>query len=261
MKIFITSQNRTHNKWWTIPVWIIIWELLSFYLQSDILLVAPHKVLLCFFTLITEVSFWNSIGFTFFRIALGFLLAVGLGCILGALSGCCQLVRNLLWLPISIIRTTPVASIIILILIWIPARNLSIVISFLIAFPIIYLNIQKGFDDIDKSMLEMAKVFRLSNTKRLRYIYLPELLPCLETSLKLSLGFCWKSGIAAELLGLPKGSIGERIYQAKIYLETPELFAWTFVVILLSYVFEKLVLRLISYLFAANTNSRRRNGN
>ena len=51
--------------------------------------------------------------------------------------------------------------------------------------------------------------------------------------------------MAAEVIGLPKGSIGERLYQAKIYLDTPDLFAWTAVIILVSLVFERVFLRLL----------------
>ncbi|MDE7233674.1 MAG: nitrate ABC transporter permease, partial [Ruminiclostridium sp.] len=47
-------------------------------------------------------------------------------------------------------------------------------------------------------------------------------------------GLCWKSGVAAEVIGIPNGSIGEKLYMSKIYLETADLFAWTLVIILVS---------------------------
>ena len=224
---------------WTVPVWIAVWQIVSMLLGSDILLVSPLKVVQCLRGLVQTTAFWKTIGFTFVRIACGFLSATILGTLLGALSKKCTIVRELLQLPVSVIKTTPVASIIILLLIFTPSRNLSVIISFLMSFPIVYLNVLKGLDEVDD------KVFSLSRLKKIRYIYIPEVLPFFEAGVKLALGLCWKSGIAAEIIGIPRGSIGERLYQAKIYLETPELFAWTVVIILISIAFEKLVMFLI----------------
>ena len=59
---------------------------------------------------------------------------------------------------------------------------------------------------------------------------------------------CIRDRIAAEIIGIPKGSIGENLYNAKIYLETPDLFAWTFVIIAVSVLFEKIFQWLLSLL-------------
>ena len=64
------------------------------------------------------------------------------------------------------------------------------------------------------------------------------------------IGIGWKAGIAAEVLGLPKNSIGKALYNAKIYLEMPDLFCWTAVIILLSLLFEKLAALLLRVLTA-----------
>lgn len=122
------------------------------------------------------------------------------------------------------VKAVPVASFIILILIWVPSRNLSIVISFLMVLPVIYTNVLNGIRSTDPKLLEMARVFRIPLFRRIRYIYLSQLLPFLRTGFSLSLGLCWKAGVAAEVIGIPKGSIGEKLYEAKVYLETPDLF-------------------------------------
>ena len=98
---------------------------------------------------------------------------------------------------------------------------------------------------VNKQLLEMAKVFRLPLGRRLRAIWLPAVLPAFRQGCSVALGICWKSGVAAEVIGLPDGSIGDALYRAKITLSTGELFAWTFVIILLSAVFEKLFLALL----------------
>ncbi|MDE6364806.1 MAG: ABC transporter permease subunit, partial [Lachnospiraceae bacterium] len=130
-------------------------------------------------------------------------------------------------------------------LIWFSSRNLSILISFLMVLPIIYTNVLGGIRNVDRQLLEMAQVFRISRLRVVRYIYLPQIMPFFYSACRISLGLSWKAGAAAEVIGMPRGSIGERLQQAKIYLDTPDLFAWTIVVVALSLGCEKLVLTLI----------------
>ena len=139
-------------------------------------------------------------------------------------------------------KSTPVASFTILCLIWIPSRNLSVFISFVMVFPVIYTNVLEGILSTDPQLLEMAEIFRLPLSRRIRYIYLSQVMPYFRSACTISIGMCWKSGIAAEVIGMPKGSIGEKLYQAKIYLNTPDLFAWTMVIIVVSRVFEQVFL-------------------
>lgn len=125
-------------------------------------------------------------------------------------------------------------------LIWIPSRNLSVFISFLMVFPVVYTNILEGIRQTDKQLLEMADSFGAGVGKKLQFIYLSQVMPYAVTACKLGLGLCWKAGIAAEVIGIPAGSIGEKLYKAKVYLETPDLFAWTIVIIAVSVGFEKI---------------------
>ena len=147
---------------------------------------------------------------------------------------------------IAVVKSTPVASFIILCLIWIPSRNLSVFISFLMVLPVIYTNILEGIRQTDRKILEMAKVFRVNLRRQIRYIYVSQVLPYFLSACRLSLGMCWKAGVAAEVIGVPSGSIGEKLYNAKIYLNTPDLFAWTIVIIVISFVFEKCFLGIVS---------------
>ena len=131
------------------------------------------------------------------------------------------------------------ASFIILCLIWLNSSNLPIFIAFLMVLPVIYTNMLQGIKSTDKKLLEMAEVFSLKKLRRIKYIYMPQLRPYIQSACSISLGLCWKAGIAAEVIGIPEGSIGEALYQAKIYLNSRDLFAWTVVIIIISIVFEK----------------------
>lgn len=110
----------------------------------------------------------------------------------------------------------------------------------------IYTNILEGIRQTDRKILEMAKVFRVNLRRQIRYIYVSQVLPYFLSACRLSLGMCWKAGVAAEVIGVPSGSIGEKLYNAKIYLNTPDLFAWTIVIIVISFVFEKCFLGIVS---------------
>ena len=148
---------------------------------------------------------------------------------------------------IKVIKSTPVASFIIIALIWVGSANLSVLISFLMVVPVIYTNTLRGLCEIDTKLLEMSHVFRVSWLKRARYIYIPEV-PYFISAVSVGLGFCWKSGVAARSNWLTKEFIGEALYEAKIYLMTKELFAWTIVIILISVLFERIIMALLKWI-------------
>ena len=224
---------------------LIFWQLGAMALNSPILLVSPLRVLLRLSELVRESSFYAAIGFSLARIIAGFLLGLAGGSLLAAAASRWHPVEVLLWPYITVIKTTPVASFIILCLIWLDSSNLSVFIAFLMVLPIVYANVLEGIRQTDSKLLEMAQLFRVGFWRRLRYIYLPQLRPYLTTACSVALGLSWKAGIAAEVIGIPDGSIGERLYEAKVYLSSPDLFAWTVVIIAVSILFEKLFLWLL----------------
>lgn len=212
------------------------------WLGQEILLASPVSVLKKLSELLFTADFWQSIGFSFGRIVLGFGIAVVLGIFMGITAYRSRVAEILINPLMSVIKATPVASFIILCLIWIPSRNLSVFISFLMVLPVIYTNLLEGLGQTDRKLLQMADIFRVSREKKVFYIYFSQVLPYFITACRLSLGMCWKAGIAAEVIGVPSGSMGEKLYNAKIYLNTPDLFAWTIVIIIISVVFEKFFL-------------------
>ncbi|MEG1255308.1 ABC transporter permease subunit [Clostridium sp.] len=246
MKNFNIKSNW--RRIFSILFWILLWQGISSFIGRDILVVSPITVMEILSLLVKDITFWSSLYFSFIRIAIGFLLAITIGGLLASISSQNLLIRELLYPPTTIIKSTPVVSFIIIALIWIESENLSIFISFLMVLPIIYTNTLKGIENVDRKLLEMAQVFKVGLTKKIRYIYIPEIMPFFISACSVSLGLCWKSGIAAEVIGLPTGSIGEKLYQAKIFLNTGDLFAWTLVIIIISIVFEKLFLSLLKIL-------------
>lgn len=240
------SHNKRPIKIWAIIVWILIWQIISITIGQEILLVSPSSVVVRLIYLVKKYDFWRAIIFSLSRIVSGFLLALILGCILATIAHKAKFIGEFLEPLILVMKSTPIASFIILCLIWIPTKNLSILISFIMVFPIIYTNMYEGITRVDIKLLEMSNVFKIPLIKKIRYIYISQTMPYLKSACMVSLGLSWKSGIAAELIGKPVGSIGEALYQAKIYLDTGDVFAWTIVIICASMIFEKLFLYLLN---------------
>ncbi len=191
--------------------------------------------------------FWLSIASSLTRISLGFFLGFVLGLWAGVMSFRYLWVKHLLHPVILICKSVPVASFIILILIWFSSSRLSVIISFIMVFPIVYTNLFTALENLDPKLNEMGKVFDFSLYASFRYLILPQVMPFLRSATVVGVGMALKAGIAAELIGLPQNSIGEQLYLAKIYLDTPNLFAWTFAIVILSYSCEKIFALLMNY--------------
>lgn len=237
-----------------IVFWILVWQLIVIFLDKksgnsmggNLLVAAPIETVKTLFALVQTPEFWKSVGYSFAKIASGFFFALVAGVLCAVLASMSGVIRALLTPILRLIKAVPVASFIILALFWLSSsKNLSVLISFLMVLPVIYTNVLQGIGSTDRELLEMASVFRISFGKRIRYIYIPAVLPYFVSACSVGLGFCFKSGIAAEIIGLPANSIGERLYEAKLYLLTEELFAWTAVIVLVSVVFEKAVMLLV----------------
>lgn len=225
--------------------WLLLWQGLALMIQNQIFLVGPMDTLKALSIQAASPEFWSAVLFSFGRISLGFFLALTSGLATGALSYWKPLIGEILAPPIQCMKSIPVASFVILALIWTGAENLSVFISFLVVYPMIHVSTQAGLCSTDPRLLEMAHVFRVPVWKQALYIYRVSLYPYLRSSMKTALGMGLKSGIAAEVIGVPDGSVGAGLYMSKIYLSTAELFAWTLVIILISILFEKTFLFLL----------------
>lgn len=219
--------------------WLALWQLASLWVNQSVILAGPVEAFRALLTMGVTGEFWQTVAFTLLRIAGGFLLAFCAGVALAALAHRCPLAGEILAPAVTVMKSVPVVCFVILALVWVGSQNLTFVIVFVIVFPVLYLQTLEGLARADVRLLEMARVFRLSGWKRLRYVYLPALLPSLTSGCQLALGMSWKSGVAAEVIGTPMHSIGQQLYFAKIYLEIDRLFAWTFVIVVLSALFER----------------------
>lgn len=245
-------KGKWRKKTAVIIFWLLIWQIFALYIDNSILFAGPADVFLDLKKNMAALSFWKTAGNSFFHILEGFLLGFLTAFFLGIAAAKLPLLEEFLSPFMQLVKAVPVASFVVLLLIWFGSAGLSVAVTFLMVLPVIYLNVVSGIKHTDKELLEMAKVFEMPVWNRLVFLYRPALMPFLVSGCRAALGMSWKAGVAAEVIGTPDFSIGERIYMSKIYLDTAGVFSWTLVVILLSFLFEKVFLHILSALEGAH---------
>lgn len=227
--------------------WLLVWQIVYIAVGSEYVFASPLTTVKRVASLALTGDFWICIANSVWHVVLGFTLALLISIPLAALCYKAKFIQTLFSPIIKIIRATPVASFIVLALFWFRSGVASFI-ALLMVVPLVYSNLSKGFENVDPSLLEMAKVYNFSFFKKVRLIYIPSLMPYFVAACSTGLGFAFKASIAAEVIGLPKNSLGAEIYNAKIYIETTDLFALTVVIILLSVIMEKVFMLLLNFL-------------
>lgn len=228
-----------------VAFWLLVWQLASMAVGSELLLAGPAAVLVRLAQLVPTAAFWSTVGFSLARIAAGFAAAFLLGLLLGLAAHRWHALAELLAPAVSFLKSVPIVCVIVLLLMWVGSVRVSAIAVFLAVFPAIYFSVLEGRSVADPGLGELLRVMGVPGWRRFLADTWQQLLPYLVATCRNACGMAWKAGVAAELIGSPRGSMGERIYQAKLLLETGDLFAWTIVVVALSWVCEKAFLALL----------------
>ncbi len=221
--------------------WVGVWYVLALVINQELLIPTPHKILLVLFEFAKTGEFWLSVLFSSLRIIAGLLAGIVIGTLGGILSVKVKLFDAVFSPLLTLARAVPVASFILLAYVWIKTNFIPVFITALMVAPIMWAATMTGIRSIDKSLVEMGQVFRLSKREILFKIKFPGLAPAYISSAVTAMGLAWKSGVAAEVICYPQQSIGRLLYNAKTYLETPETFAVTLVIVVISLALEKVV--------------------
>lgn len=225
--------------------WLGVWQLAAMAVDLELLLPSPVQVWTSLTALAGTDTFWLSALFTLARVFAGLLGGTVLGGLLAFATHFSPSASLLLAPAIRVVRATPVVSFILLVYLWVSRANIPGVIAAMMVLPVVWGGLTAGLDGVDPQLLELARAYRFSRWKTLRLIYLPSLRPHFVSSFLTAFGLAWKSGVAAEVICPPKLAIGSRIQQARLALETADLFAWTLVIIVLSLALEGLLRRLL----------------
>ena len=230
--------------------WLGVWELAARVTDNPILLAGPLQTAGELCGLFGEAAFYKTIFMSLLRIGAGFGAGFLTAIFLAAAGSRFSVLEEWLAPFMGLLKAVPVASFVVLLLIWWGSSFLALAVSFLVVLPVVYISVLEGLKNLDRELAEMGRVFCLPSASRFFYLYRPGLRPYLQGSLKTALGLAWKAGVAAEVIGTPDFSVGGRLYLSKLYLDTAGVFAWTATVLLLSFLFERAVLRGAEKFFA-----------
>ncbi len=244
MMTFITQNKKLSKitgKVLAAVFWLAVWQFIYFIVKQEILIVSPVRVLQRLFELAKDDMFWFTALNSMQHILTGYVLGIAAGVVLAMLTTSSRMLYDLFYPIISIIKATPVASFIILALVWIQSAQVPDFTSFLMVLPIIWSNVSNGIAKTDAKLLQMAHCYGFGFSRTVRRVYIPSVMPYFIAACTTGMGLTWKAGIAAEVLANTKHTIGGQIYASKIYIETADLFAWTAVVIAMSVLLERLM--------------------
>ncbi|MCR4702356.1 MAG: ABC transporter permease subunit [Saccharofermentans sp.] len=222
-------------------IWLIIWQILALVINNSILLSGPVETFMALITLGSSPSFYISVGITILKILLGFLIGTLAGTAFSLLSYRFTVVKDFLSPFVSVIKSIPIVSFIIIALIWAGSSNVTIIVSSVISFPIFYKNVLEGLFVTDPKMLDLARVYQMKTSKKIRYIYLPSLSSHIKSAVSLAVGMAFRGGITAEVIGQPVRSIGNGLYRSKINLATSDMLAWTLTAVISAFLVERLI--------------------
>ena len=224
-------------------IYLAIWEAVSLLVGKELLLPSPLSTLSRLAVLLTQGETWLYAGLTLLRIMTGYAVGVLLGVLLAVLTARSAFAEALLSPLRAIVKASPVTSFILLALLWLSSDMVPLVISVLMVVPMVWTATAEAILQTDPRLVEMGRLFGLTRWQIVKKVFVPSVLPQFLAACTTSLGFAWKSGVAAEIIALPKQSIGYMLYQSKLRIETPDLFAWTILIVALSMLLEWLLVR------------------
>lgn len=247
------TAKKVIKKTVIILLWLCLWQIIATAVGQELLLPSPVRTVHRLLEMACTLDFYNVILHTLIRVLMGTAVAIAAGILIAVLSASVPLIHDILSPLMTAVKSVPVASFIILLILWTGNDTVPSVISMLMVLPIVWSNVETGIKQTDRSLLEMARLYKMSGAKKISNIYIPSVMPYFVSSLNSSLGLAWKAGIAAEIIAPPLIAVGRQMYLSKQYLETTDLFAWTLTVVLISLCVEHLTVLLVKKTLGRST--------
>ena len=231
--------------WLALLFWLAVWLVIALAFDKPLLLPTPIAVAAKLLALLKTAAFWQALGLSLLRIVAGIAAALICGALLGLCAAHLKPLDLVLAPLMNLLKATPVASVIFLLLLFMGRNTVPLFIAFAMALPIVFGNVREGVQQTDTRLLEMAAVFRVPRHRVLLGITLPSLTPYLTAACRTAISLAWKAGIAAEVLAVPEHALGRAIFESKQYLQTDELFAYTAAVLIISAALERITLHFL----------------
>lgn len=239
MKNFITKNRLISIA--GILLLFLVWKVISLFAGSEQIFPSPERTLLSVLKVFVRDGFWPSFLLTISRGLSGFIISLFMAFLIGIPAGLNRSIYLLISPFLVVFRSTPVISLILLAIIWLGNERVPVFIAVLTMFPIITTNIIDGIRNVDKSLVEMGRIYGINKRRIIREIYIPSIIPFTTSGISSALGFGWRAIIIGEVLSQPQYGIGTQMQNAQIYLQVSELIAWTLIAIIISYLFEWII--------------------
>ena len=225
--------------------WLAVWVFVAALVAQPLILPGPGAVVVALLRLVCDAGTWAILAGSGARILGGLALAAVCGGVLAGISSHSRAFARLVAPALSFVKATPVACVVVLLLIWLGSARVSIAAVFLMALPGVYFSLVEGLTQADKPLEQMFRLHGVRGWRLFCAHIWREVLPFVLSCARAVIGMSWKAGVAAELIGMAVGTVGERIYQAKLLIETADLLAWTVLVVMASWACERVLVWLL----------------
>lgn len=225
--------------------WLAAWMLVAALVAQPLILPGPGAVVVALLRLVCDGGTWAILAGSGARILGGLALAAVCGGVLAGVSSRSRAFARLVAPALSFVKATPVACVVVLLLIWLGSARVSIAAVFLMALPGVYFSLAEGLTQVNKPLEQMFRMHGVRGWRLFCAHTWREVLPFVLSCARAVIGMGWKAGVAAELIGMAVGTVGERIYQAKLLIETADLLAWTVLVVAASWACERVLVWLL----------------
>ena len=219
---------------------LVAWSLLSRRYGAYVL-PAPLAIVTGLLEIVRSGEIWKHTAASLYRIVVGFGLAVLVSLLMGLGAFLSRTVRGVVHDVLAILNSTSVFVWIVISIIWFGLSNWApIFTTFMITLPVVASNIVEGVDNVDRRLLEMGGVYRLSGREKFTAIVIPSTLPYLVAGMKVGFGLALKVSVVAEIFGVTSG-IGYIMNYSREILATQMVFVWALVMILIMVATDKLL--------------------
>ena len=230
---------------------IILWVFLSRVVNNDVIFPSIKSTVVSLIKIVGEPNFFSIIKYTLIRTLIGFLFSLFLSILMGIIASVSKVIYNMMIPILNFLNSIPTIAIIVLALIWLNNQLVPLFVGFVMVFPILYETVLNSILNVDKDIIEMAQLYKVSKISIIKHIYIPSILYNLSLIFTSVLGINLKMVIAGEVMAQPNFAIGSNLQLQRMYLNTSGVFAWIIIILLISKFFDYMV-RGIRYFLGIN---------
>lgn len=216
---------------------LMLWQVLSLAFGRFIV-PEPLDTLWRLCNLLQQADSYEHILMTALRVLTGFSVALLIAVPWGMAAGRFSWIEAFSNPGISLLKSIPVVSIIIIVLFFFGSKLMPIVISLLVVVPIVYTNTLTGMKNMDVKLVQMTRIYGVGRWMQIKELYFKGILPYLFAGFEIGLGVAFKAVIAGEVISPPRYGIGASIWNAKLYIDLEGALAWTALALILSFILE-----------------------